>query len=43
MDFRLILVFCGFAAVFWAMARWKQALPFSDNLRGDVVTRTLFS
>jgi len=26
MDFRVILVFCGIGAVFWAMARWRQAL-----------------
>jgi len=26
MDSRTILVFCGFGAIFWAMARWKQAL-----------------
>src|SRR3954471_3408800 len=26
MDSRSIVIFFGFAAVFWAMARWKQAL-----------------
>src|SRR5947209_504956 len=26
MDFRVVLVFCGIGAVFWAMARWQQAL-----------------